>query len=584
MVKSGNILEQDVLNQQGPFGAPDAARENARDVYIEVPGASPYLAGDSERRLQARVVIGKKGSGKTLYFRRLIETLPAINHKSHDQISGENWIVVREISQLQTQSVIDVSRIVKRHYSDFFAKNEIYIDPRSQVRDVWERCWEVAIIGAVYNLFFSASTPSKIRKKVESVIFANDLAEATEKIGKFGFQYAEVESPIEVIRGIISRANGSLRQLQKILDDRGWALTYRVLDAIAREMPPVALFIDSIDDAFERAPESWVDCQEGLFRCIFRILNRSDAFSGRVHVVVAVRDTVFSSLMHSEHASRFISDPRVLYIAWDQQTAKTFFQEKIARLGKSSVTREDVDADRLPFLRWLGFNQVENVKRNCVESSAEYILRHTRLLPRDIVIFGNSICKAMELRRNEGREFTPAKLRQVVHRVATAVTREAVVGCIKESLCSNEYLAEVIADLSSDFGGGSGARSRIDNEIVAEIESVLYQRVTRFFEEIGKEKFSYAELRSAIVKSKLADEREFNGGGRSAFFRFDNIFWRHGIIAYQAIEGRSYRWRFNWHGIPDTALLPESEILYGFHSGILDAYKSVRSVGNDPVF
>jgi hypothetical protein len=572
---------------RGPFGTPDASRAGAQDDYFPVVGASPALVGAN--KLRERVIIGKKGAGKTIYLRALLDALPKLGESSVDP-SGENWFVFREVFNLETLEVLGVSRLAKQLQASLLRSSDIYINPKAQSREVWTRVWHNAVVAALYILVFSPGAQGRFREVAERLLEHARWRQANEGIRTFLKSLPRTPSPVLMIRYFHSQARGKFNRLRPFLDDPRWDEAYLLVCEASRFLPPIALFVDAIDDDFDAAPEAWLECQEGLFRCIFKILNRADSFSNRVHIIVALRDIVYSSLLNSEHASRYLTDSHIRYLAWDAAAARTFLVEKIRRLSPSDVARPDLDVERYPIARWLGFDRLNNPKRGSDETVLDYVLRHTRLLPRDIVILGNAVCNEQQLRSKRGEVFGEAKLRQVVSDVARSTTREALTSCINEHLLSMDYVAEALLHTPPpDFNADGGAENPDDGvrrvlPFEREIRGALESRVAHALVQVGKEKFSRAELIAALSKHGLIAEEELGVRGRASFFRFDNIFWRHGLIAFQSNDGGTFRWRFHWRGTPDRQELPEDAPLYGFHPGLIDVFPSIRSMGHDPVF
>jgi hypothetical protein len=581
----------------GPFGSPDASRADAHDSYIPITGAAPDIH-HLKRKLQERIIIGKKGAGKTIYLKTLMEALPRV---SDGGASGENWYVLREIFSLSTEQVLGVSQSTRRYHSAIMRTTDIYVDPKARAKDLWMKCWENAIIATIYWIFFSKSADQRFRKIKDDIVNAPDFRDDMEFIHKFMNQLPQKPSPIIQIKAFLQLSGPKLSGLRRYSDDLNWDLVYSLLSSLVSNAPPIAIFVDAIDDDFDKAPEAWLDCQEGLFRAIFKFLNRADNFSSRVHVVVALREVAYSSLLRSEHASRYLTDSHVRYITWDISAAKSFLVQKLKTLTGTPLALENLDPVEAPIARWLGFEKLTN-GRNTQELVLDYVLRHTRLLPRDIIIMGNALCAAQQRRAADSRFMSEAKTRDVVSQVGRAIAREAVESAIQEHLASVDYIAEllllteeeekrqkVIGDIdklvSSDPNAVLAAEKRL-NKMVGEMSLLLKgsvaSRIEILMSILGKEKFTHDALIDALKASKLIEKDELT---TSPFYRFDNILWRHGLLACQIFEGNEHRWRFSWRsGAPDQAELPKGHSLYGFHSSILDLYKDVKAGGNEPVF
>ena len=101
-----------------------------------------------------------------------------------------------------------------------------------------------------------------------------------------------------------------------------------------------------------------------------------------------------ASICESEHHTRYISEEHVKILNWDYLTIKYFFETKISNLKDCYFIKEMSEKN---ICNWLGIKEIPNEYRRIEEPIMQYILRHTRLLPRDIVIMGNSLSEIKRL-------------------------------------------------------------------------------------------------------------------------------------------------------------------------------------------
>lgn len=580
----------------GPFGTPDASRANVSETYIPVPGAMPDLANISGR-FRERIVIGKKGAGKTIYLKALQSALGVDAARTgNEAVLNAGWIIVPEIFRLSSEEVLSVSQASQRSHAQLVKLN-VFVDQAARTRDLWTRIWDCALLAATYRLVTSKTGSKAFEAARKKLAQAEELREKAAYVKDFLRDIPPSNSPVVQIKFFLAKKANKVGDVRAYVDRHEWSIVYEILEKIINLGPQIALFIDAIDEDFDEAPEAWLDCQEGLFRSIFSFLNRQDDFSNRVHAIVALREIVFSSLLTSEHASRYLWDNHVRYISWDPATARVFLSEKIAALHPDLIASPGTDPARDPVRYWLGFSHVENTKRQIVESASDYILRHTRLLPRDIVMMGNAICTQIQARARANRTFTEAKFRQTVHDVAKAIAREAIASSVNEHLTSIDYVSEVLLSARKRQNLGGPAMVDIGDDldelgasdisvIIDQIKQSVSIRVDRFFAMIGREKFAQSELRAALVLCDLAFDDDFEKVGRAAFSRFDNILYRHGLIAYEAFDSGTSRWKFSWRGVPsvESSQMPGNEQLYAFHASVLDAYPTITVDDKDPVY
>jgi hypothetical protein len=277
--------------------------------------------------------------------------------------------------------------------------------------------------------------------------------------------------------------------------------------------------------------------------------------------------------VQSEHGTRYIGDNRIQHLEWDSGSVRAFLHKKIQSLPALRAANPYADPVNEPFIYWLGFNSVTNKRRQIVERVSDYIIRHTRMLPRDIVLMGNAICDRMEQRTREGKTINDNPLRQRVADVSKVLAKEAIRLCTTELVMSAEYMSEVILQNWSNNGVGKNALDVIKN--------MVSTRVDMFFSMIGTEVFTKETMHVALIESGLALESHMTE--ERILFRFDNLLWRHGLLAAYVREGDKLRWKFNWRGMLEAPTIEADVSLYGFHSSLIDLYKLTTS-HEGPVF
>jgi hypothetical protein len=127
-----------------------------------------------------------------------------------------------------------------------------------------------------------------------------------------------------------------------------------------------------------------------------------------------LRDIVYAAALKSEHSTRQYQNPFIRALEWTPSEVNRFFIEKLRRVLKKRAPRS-ADLNELIKL-WIGFETLKN-GRGQGEAVSDYILRHSRMLPRDIVLFGNAITSEMQERISGGTTFGESSLRKAVAEV-----------------------------------------------------------------------------------------------------------------------------------------------------------------------
>lgn len=537
----------------GPFGEANASRSDTAEQYISVPGATLDL--DANRIFERRIIIGKKGAGKTFYLRALVRSIA-------DNSSSE-WIVINEDNKLSAEFVSDLTRQARASYASLALKG-VYVDSRARSRDFWTQCWERAIFVACFQIITGHKGYRRSASKEE--------LELEESLKNFieGFYSIPTKSPIGAIEAFAHHSDHHYTQFSRFLSRPEWGAMASFLTNASRHVPLIAIVIDALDDNFDAAPDAWLECQHGLFKSIFELLTRMDGFANRIHVMVSLREVVFSSILNTEHATRHLLDPKVAYITWNESASAEFFRQKLSILleKKRNLFKHSGAYERLPDLctTWLGFKTVSNGHTGREEKVSDYILRHTRLLPRDIVVMGNAIEAALSQRNQEDREMSDAKLRQVVSNVAQSLARETVFSCANEFIASLDYMSDALS--SEDVDELMDAEQSEVNQTILQIKSSIADEIIAVMEKIGNRFFDRETLIQALADSPLNrfDDEE------NSFFAIESILFRHGLISYQVLEGENYKWISTWQQVPysDRSRLPKDALLYQFHSSLAD--------------
>lgn len=497
------------------------ARGDAR-VFGDTDGSRASLSGfidPSELRASAffspdpyrvRVVVGRKGSGKTLFLRKLRDE---VEHNPGVLLRGPMRAQVREAEQTQLISTEQVIRVAQ-----WF--------PESYLTEVWQLCWGRAIISAAatHLLFDKGLRP-----------YVSD--EVREELGQFRSLIGNVKaarSPFTTLRGLIERARSGQSLLRR-LNDPLWDDLETVLGEALRDAPPLYFVIDAIDEDFAYAPAYWLRCQKGLFYEAMRLL-RNSRLGGRLHVLISIRDLVFFSVFQSEHASRYIGDSHVFVLDWGMDAARAFLDAKLRRLSSEFSNRGQPGQ----LSDWLGFSHVTN-SRGEVEEVSTYLLRHTQCLPRDVVVFGNLMGAALADTAKKDTVLSEEMFKSVVSDVAR------VSGLQQIRVVANQVIADEIPAGAVDQGYAASYLA-VDEYKTSRGEEVI--------DIIRKARFLRIDA-NALVELQVAGQRIFDAPD------LGTILWQAGLLGVEH-EGESLVTFFSMDKL-GRMRLPRDVAGYVFH-------------------
>ncbi|SFT33439.1 hypothetical protein SAMN05660657_00135 [Geodermatophilus amargosae] len=511
----------------GPFGNPDGARAQIEDLlssFVDFSGAPAFgdlatRAGDAS----ARVIVGKLGAGKTVYLRRLQDF-----QARQDSVYADH-----------PQQSLPSTELIVRACQWF---------PEHLLTEKWIRMWHRAIFRSLathllYHRDLSAHLPGDLRESIPRD-YRGLLGEARRP-----------RSIYSQLATIINEAH-SAHSLTKYLDDDRWDdLEYDLADAV-RGCPPVFFYLDAIDDAFHYAPMYWLRCQLGLFYMTMRLL-RDARLGGRLHIVISIRDIVLSSVYRDEHAPKYIGEPHIRVLDWSGEALEYLLRAKIRMLPSDYRMTEDRDGETVA--SWLGAEWIHNERRGVDENLSTYLLRHTRLIPRDLVALGNALCHEVTRQRAAGTaEFPPQVLRDVVSRCARRF------GNSQLSVVANQLASDLMPRKAAIRGYGD---TYIGSE---EYASGLKGDVRDLLGIHGKDLFSAAEL----AQLESATDATLQGECHLA-----TVLWQNGLLGYR--EGQLTH--FYSLSRMDEFDIPRDAAEYVLHPCLIDAVPGLDSVGKHPV-
>lgn len=509
-----------------PFGNPDGSRSDIQEVvdnfinFEDLPVAGNL--GLHPDDLSRRVIVGAKGSGKTVYLRRLRAA------------AAQNESIYADVVQ---QDLPATSNIVK--FCQCFGRHDL--------TEKWMQLWYCAIMGSLGTHLLNSKQLATYLTDLQR----EELEGYTPEIVPARRREVSVYSQVT---DIIHRFH-TAHAFSRYFDQPAWAEFASTINEIIATLPPIYFFVDSVDEEYASAPMYWLQCQKGLFFRAMRFL-RDQHFGGRLHVIVCVRDHVLASVLQGEHQNRYRGEPHILTLGWDYASAEFFFKKKIARLGPAFLLRQ---TDGRPEVQhWLGHDFIENRGRRIREPILQYLLRHTRLLPRDVVILGNKLSEQVLVAKAGGADRVPEEvIRQCVRAVARSFGNEQL------AICANH--------ISSSGMPADAARKAYVEVYTGDTEFArgLMDDLRALVQTIGKDRFERRDLEAA---AQLA--ADLFGKGSDAL----SVLWQNRLLGYIEPTPDGPREIFFSELNADHFNLPLDKSEYVFHSCMIDS-SGIRAMG-----
>jgi hypothetical protein len=421
--------------------------------------------------------------------------------------------------------------------------------PVSNLVEAWQLTWRRAIQRSVLShLMFSGG---ELRGTLTDTT-AHGLDETFRALGRLSPNprtiYAEVTD--------IIRSHHTGPSLTDYLKRREWDDFQYWFEAALKQVRPIYLYIDLVDDNFSNAPMYWVPCQMGLFLEVWRLL--ATEAGRRLHVVICLRDIVWSRLMRTEHASRYRTSPHVRVLEWDYPALDYLLAEKIRRLSSDYVLATSTEG----IARWLGRTAIHNQARDIDESCEDYMLRHTRLIPRDVIELGNELSKHIVQLRSHGQTEMPD---EILRRVVGAVARR----------WADEQIRIAANQIASDEVPEHGAPQGYAGFYVgsAQYADERARCLLKLLGDLQTDRFD----RDAV--ERLAEAGRARLGGHEHLL---DVLWQNGLLGYDSTEENSSHCNFYGAGEEDSFHLPLDKRSYVVHPS-LPHLIPLRHVGDVPV-
>ena len=514
------------LDPVGPFGNPDGSRADIEDVLSEFVdfGGDPAFGHLATRANDSmvRVIVGKLGSGKTVYLRRLQD------FQAHQD---SVYATVPQQSLPKTEVVVKACQ----WFSD-----RVLVEK-------WMQIWERAIMRSLASHLLC-------RPELRQQLRDEQADEIEQSYGRLLDEFRRPRSIYSQVRDIINQEQ-TAHQLSRYLDDPLWDDLEDLLGEVVGQCKPIYFYLDALDEEFGHAPMYWLKCQEGLFYQVMRML-RDHRLGGRLHIVICIRDIVMSSVYRSEHAPRYYNEPHIRVLTWDRGSLLYLLQKKLQRLPPSLLMRRATSGP--PTIGdWLGVNG-HWPGPDGDETIEDYLLNHTRLIPRDIISLGNDLNEEVLRQKQAGHQgLPPAALAGVVQR------------CAKRF--GDSQLAQCANQISSDMMPKNAALhdySELFTSTQAYISGVQ-EDVRSFVRLIGVDRFSRADLAALQEVADLHFEKATD---------LASVLWQNGLLGYIDESGRR---RFYSMGDVEEFHFPPDVGTYVLHPCLVHTVGGIQHVRAD---
>lgn len=537
--------------EDAPLGAEDAGkREDVGAVFVDVRELIPQTNLHTRDIKAIRVVVGRKGSGKT-HILRYIEEAALEQREVVFCALSDNTVPARLESQ--------------------FAK----IVDRPHARSRWSKFWRIIFSITILSRFIQTAATYAAKRATSrflneqgydaETVRATEWSTTRQRLLEYfeelyfpasgSFKISNLRhnrNPASLIHTVLESIH-SIETLDRFIDKVDIMTLEADVASLAKTYRPFHLIIDGVDDVSWRQPRTWLDFQVGLFDAVF-FFNEAQRSSEQVVVTVAIRNFVFQAAAESPHIDRVRN---LLSLNWSPESAREFLNRRLRQIATGQFADATKLTSQRPLAEWLGFKDIIGIRRSKPEAVETYFLRHTRLSPRNTIRLFNALCQEKNNLLARDSDFGPEQFRRIVDRMATEVADLmlktaaeeiiAFVGEISRSIATNTHAEGVLVWVASVL---EDAIRAVGCEV---IEWTEYRR------------FINAFLDGVLPDGVTADRDD--PGYQKILLTVEAILWRSNVIAFWDHRGAEPRWSFSW--LPRDDSQPKPGGMVGFHSSLI---------------
>lgn len=519
------------MYRSNPFGNPDGARADINEIdnsFFFNDFYAPETAIYFEDLLKKRFIIGTKGSGKTFYLRKI-----------HALLRGRNTGVYVADEMEFTLSCTD--KVVR------FCN----LTGRGIVTEQWKKLW-------VYSIYAHLITLYLFDVKLKEYVKDEQRVKLEKYLKALDIPVEDVIGVYQVLQYFLTQMD-TANKINRFLDHIRWVNIASTLKEIAKYSPEVYVLLDSVDEEYEHAPAFWLQCQKGLFYAGMQLLE-SGVLGEKLHVITSMRTNVFASVIRSEHSTKYVKESHILYLNWNYSNICYFLREKIKNLDDCFFMDEKArnGRDEKDIVTWLGRAKIYNRVREIEEDIKSYIIRHTRLTPRDIVIICNHLA---ELRKNyaSNQELDVEDfIRHIVHEDAKLFGDELITVCTKQLNSSF---------MTADAGRYDATEGFIANDIFRENSR---RTIKELLLTLKSDRLDYEDMKELDRKVDAGFQHECH---------FSDILWQNEALGY--VDEHTNKVIYFTRHLEVEPVLPKGKRAYVLKTCLIDALDIVN-VGKKP--
>lgn len=541
-----------------PFGDLNASeRSDIEQTYVDITDVLSSKYVQINDLAKAKIIVGRKGSGKTHLLKHI------------HNISSKNSEVCLYVP---LRGDIFAGRGIRVFRGDLSPEKTTVF---------WSDLWRAAFLIAGISIFYCERLSQKASQAIDKVRGDVYLTSSGDNVQDFRLMIEETYpqiawkfkreiDPIVAIEELAKRYTN----LTSFTADFRQRLDLNSLEEdltrLLHHYGHVHYIIDGMDELAWSDLTGWLDVQRGLFKCAF-LLSAVRSTTQYLKTTVSIRNYVYQRSTQDPHGDR--TEAHLIKLNWDKLAAEDFLRQRLLASCEGGFAGSDKLKGQRPLAEWLGFQKVQPDTRTEAETVEHYLLRHTRLSPRNIVGVLNRLAAVINQEYEHGRQITPEIFKDTISEMARDVAKRMMITTAEEIVASMPGVEKKLGAKQSHFRTQG---DYIINMVAEELEIVISQAGS---ETMSPSRFSdfLSDLYELTLKNGEDPEE------KTLLCReLEGILWRSGLIAYR--DPRSRDWKFSWadgeFGFAKPSLAA-AEI--GFHSALIDLC-GLRVTEDAPIF
>ena len=502
-----------------PFGNPDGARADINEINEMFITNAPYAVSFTvfpEHLLNMRVIVGAKGSGKTVYLRKIQDML---------RDKADNIRTGIYVDEHIDQDINCTEKVIA--FCDCF--------PANVLSEKWTQLWKI-------TLWITLALKYIHDLQLQHYVSAEDKKSMQEILERQKMMFKSSISAYEVFKALLMHMS-SAYDVNSRIDNLDWLELKPLLEKVLRTSPVIYIFLDAIDVEYEHAPMHWTTCQKGLFYAVMGMLQER-VWGERYHILISLRNNVFASILRSEHATKFSEESHIFFLNWDYANIRYFIVEKIRKLDdcyfiKPCKRHKDISS-------WLGIENIA-VSNSSSEPLLDYIVKHTRFVPRDAIILCNNLAKMHRIVSDDSGIDIQKKIKEFVKECSKSFGDELLTICAK-NINANQT------------PNGSGRYEYSENFTANNVyHEGSYHRLKMALSMIKADRITYEELLK--IENKVDGQLKITSN-------LSDVLWQNGAIGYLDDDGIE---RYFTQKADMDSLIPKGKKKYILKTCVADA-------------